>query len=431
MLYFSPFAGRLRAGRDRGRAGCGESAVVWRASRDRGGRGARLHRAVLPALSRASERWAAVHARVGRGEPLLRRRVLVRHGVCRPSALGTRGAGVPEARRAALSRRRDPAARGDRAGAVLRAAQARRRLAQRPAPRGWKQRASLALGDPGGAACGRVRRGARRPASHDRPRCDRAPRQRRDAAPRARRAARRGRCSRCSPDARARLRGVRVAAAARGWSQRSPRCGCRSGRRRRRWDGRSIWRRRIASSTTLVPGFDGVRVPARFWMVGLLALSVLGGIGAARLARTRRGLAVLGLVVALLCLAEARIDPFVVNGAGPVAGFNAPEPRLRRRDDAPAVYEAVARQPAGAVLAELPLGLPDFDLRAMYYSTFHWRQARERLQRLHAGALRAPGRRARPHDGVGRRGVGGARDVGRQHRPRPRRRPTRTREAHA
>jgi len=25
------------------------------------------------------------------------------------------------------------------------------------------------------------------------------------------------------------------------------------------------------------------------------------------------------------------------------------------------------------VLAGLPLGLPDFDLRAMYYSTFHWR----------------------------------------------------------
>ena len=90
-------------------------------------------------------------------------------------------------------------------------------------------------------------------------------------------------------------------------------------------------------------------------MVGLLALSVLGGMGAARLARTRRGLAVLGLAW-VLCLAEARIDPFVVNGAGPVAGFNAPEPRLRRRDEAPAVYAAVARQPHGAVLAELPLG---------------------------------------------------------------------------
>ena len=122
----------------------------------------------------------------------------------------------------------------------------------------------------------------------------------------------------------------------------------------------------------LVPGFDGVRAPARFWMVGLLALSVLGGFGAARLAGTPRGAAMLALAW-LLCLTEARVDPFVVNGAGPVAGFNAPEPRLRGRDDLPAVYTAVDRQAADAVLVELPLGQPDFDLRAMYYSTFHWR----------------------------------------------------------
>ena len=122
----------------------------------------------------------------------------------------------------------------------------------------------------------------------------------------------------------------------------------------------------------LVPGFDAVRAPARFWMVGLLALSVLGGFGAARLAGTRRGVAMLALAW-LLCLTEARVDPFVVNGAGPVPGFNAPEPRLRGRDDLPPLYAAVDRQAADAVLVELPLGQPDFDLRAMYYSTFHWR----------------------------------------------------------
>jgi len=123
----------------------------------------------------------------------------------------------------------------------------------------------------------------------------------------------------------------------------------------------------------MAPGFDGVRAPSRFWMVGLLALSVLGGFGAARLARRPAGVALLGLVW-LLCLAEARVDPFVVNGAGPVAGFIAPEPRLRGRGDAPPVYAAVAREPSNTVLAELPLGQPDFDLRAMYYSTFHWRK---------------------------------------------------------
>jgi hypothetical protein len=123
----------------------------------------------------------------------------------------------------------------------------------------------------------------------------------------------------------------------------------------------------------VVPGFDGVRAPARFWMIGLLALSVLGGLGAARLAGRPAGIAVIALTW-WVCLAEARLDTFVVNGAGPVAGFNAPEPRLRSRGDAPPVYAAVAKQPADAVLAELPLGLPDFDLRAMYYSTLHWRR---------------------------------------------------------
>ncbi len=123
----------------------------------------------------------------------------------------------------------------------------------------------------------------------------------------------------------------------------------------------------------VVPGFDGVRVPSRFWMIGLLSLSVLGGFGAARLARRPVGRAVLGLAW-LLCLADARVAPFVVNGMSPVPGFNGPEPRLRQRVEASAVYAAVGREPAGTVLAELPFGQPDFDLRAMYYSTFHWRK---------------------------------------------------------
>jgi hypothetical protein len=122
----------------------------------------------------------------------------------------------------------------------------------------------------------------------------------------------------------------------------------------------------------VVPGFDGVRAPSRFWMIGLLALSVLGGFGAARLAGGRAGRAVVAATW-LLCLIEARVSPFVVNGTSPVPGFNGPEARLRSRDEAPGVYAAVAGLPAGAVIAELPLGLPDFDLRAMYYSTLHWR----------------------------------------------------------
>lgn len=121
-----------------------------------------------------------------------------------------------------------------------------------------------------------------------------------------------------------------------------------------------------------VPGFDGVRVPARFGSVVVLMLAILAGYGAAALERWRRapvGLAVLGVAF----LAETLVLPFVVNGVTPTPGFNTPDARLYRPGRAPVVYREVARQAPAGVLAELPLGEPDFDLRAMYYSIVHWR----------------------------------------------------------
>ena len=41
---------------------------------------------------------------------------------------------------------------------------------------------------------------------------------------------------------------------------------------------------------------------------------------------------------------------------------------------APEVYRFVAQLPASAVLLELPLGEPAFDVRYMFYSTLHWRR---------------------------------------------------------
>ncbi len=121
-----------------------------------------------------------------------------------------------------------------------------------------------------------------------------------------------------------------------------------------------------------MPGFDGVRVPARFAMIALVMLSVLGGFGAAALGRRRHQTAILA-VLSMAFLAEGLILPFTVNGAGPTAGFIAPEARLYRPARAPNVYKEVVRQAPTGVLAELPLGHPDFDLRAMYYSIVHWR----------------------------------------------------------
>jgi hypothetical protein len=121
-----------------------------------------------------------------------------------------------------------------------------------------------------------------------------------------------------------------------------------------------------------VPGFDAVRVPARFGMVVALMLAVLAGFGAARIAKRRYGGFVLALAGAGF-LVEAHGLPFVVNGLSPVSGFNTPEARVYRPARAPAVYHEAARLPRDAVILELPLGLPDFDLRAVYYSTAHWR----------------------------------------------------------
>jgi hypothetical protein len=122
----------------------------------------------------------------------------------------------------------------------------------------------------------------------------------------------------------------------------------------------------------VVPGFDGLRVPARFGMIVTLMLATLAGFGAAGIGRLRRGTPLLALL-AIAFLYEAGAAPFVVNGMSPVRGFNTPEARLDRPDRAPQVYQAVTHLPAAAVIADLPLGQTDYDVRAMYYSIGSWR----------------------------------------------------------
>jgi hypothetical protein len=70
------------------------------------------------------------------------------------------------------------------------------------------------------------------------------------------------------------------------------RCGCRSDRPRRYSEGHSISRRRIGTYGPTFPGFEGLRVPARFAMIAALMLAALGAIGAAAIAQVRYGLAI-------------------------------------------------------------------------------------------------------------------------------------------
>jgi hypothetical protein len=132
-----------------------------------------------------------------------------------------------------------------------------------------------------------------------------------------------------------------------------------------------------------VPGFEGLRVPARFAMIVVLMLAVLASFGAAVLVparqsaereggRRRYGLVLLAVLAAAF-LFEAGASPFTVNGMSPIRGFHMPSARLERPARASEVYKAVNGLPADTVLADLPLGQPDYDLRAMYYSIDRWR----------------------------------------------------------
>jgi hypothetical protein len=118
-----------------------------------------------------------------------------------------------------------------------------------------------------------------------------------------------------------------------------------------------------------VPGFDGLRVPARFAMIVVLMLAVLGGYGAAAISRWRWATPAL-VVLTTAFFAESLVRPFPINGMGTLRDYATPEARVYRPARAPAVYHRLAQEP-DVVLAELPLGQPDYDIRAMFYSIVH------------------------------------------------------------
>jgi hypothetical protein len=122
-----------------------------------------------------------------------------------------------------------------------------------------------------------------------------------------------------------------------------------------------------------VPGFEGLRVPARFVTIATLMLAALAGYGVAALARMTTS-RLLPAVLAVAIMAESVAWPFPINRVAPLPDLATPDARVFRPGRAPAVYRDIARLPADAVIAELPLGSADYDLRAMFYSSVHWRR---------------------------------------------------------
>jgi hypothetical protein len=124
-----------------------------------------------------------------------------------------------------------------------------------------------------------------------------------------------------------------------------------------------------------VPGFDGLRVPARFAMIVALGLAGLAGHGAAAIARRRHGTTAVALFTAL-AVAESWAVPLPLNdnstdykqsGLAPLPGM------LALGSATPEVYRFAAQLPASSVLLELPIGEVAFETRYMFYSTSHWR----------------------------------------------------------
>ena len=122
-----------------------------------------------------------------------------------------------------------------------------------------------------------------------------------------------------------------------------------------------------------VPGFDGLRVPARYAMLVILFLSIIGGFGAAALERRFRRGGALAIGLGLLAVLEAFPAPIVLNGSAAEGGYAPPPPRVYTNDRVPAVYQFLKRLPAGTtVLVEFPFGETGYELRYMFYSTNHW-----------------------------------------------------------
>ena len=124
-----------------------------------------------------------------------------------------------------------------------------------------------------------------------------------------------------------------------------------------------------------VPGFDGLRVPARFGMIVTLGLAALAALGLAAIDQRRRQSA--SVLAAALIVVEAAAIPIPINQNSTdytQPGLAPLPPLVALGGDAPPVYRFIAQLPPSSVVIELPLGEPAFDVRYMWYSALHWRR---------------------------------------------------------
>ena len=122
-----------------------------------------------------------------------------------------------------------------------------------------------------------------------------------------------------------------------------------------------------------VPGFDGLRVPARYAMLVILFLAVTAGFGVAEIERRfARGWTV-AAVLGVLIVGESFAAPIIINGTAAEGGYAAPPPRVYTTDQVPPAYRYLRTLPSpGTVVVEFPFGEWGYEVRYMFYSTNHW-----------------------------------------------------------
>jgi hypothetical protein len=122
-----------------------------------------------------------------------------------------------------------------------------------------------------------------------------------------------------------------------------------------------------------VPGYDGLRVPARFAMIVMLFLSMAAGLGAAVVERRYRLGGGIALTLGTIAVIEALAAPIGLNGTVAEGRYRTPPARVYTGDQVPGVYRFLGSLPApGTVVVEFPLGEWAYELRYVFYSSAHW-----------------------------------------------------------
>lgn len=121
-----------------------------------------------------------------------------------------------------------------------------------------------------------------------------------------------------------------------------------------------------------VPGFDGLRVPARFAMVTVASLSVLAALGARHLLARGRGGRLALVALAVFFVLESTSAPIALDErAAPAGVVAAGPPRVFTGDASPPVYRFLSTLPASTVVLEFPFGAPGWDLPSVFYQRVH------------------------------------------------------------